>query len=576
MPRIYDAVYGYIELDEVEFALVNSPIFQRLHWIKQLGPLNIIFPSAQHSRFSHSIGVFHIMKKMMVHLERVTGQRIPEEEARCLKFAALLHDVGHVPFSHVGENVLEDSFRQTGQIDKSYSSGGLGAWKALFHEEYVGGSTKLHESLSAEIVLRSNEIDSVFKKVEFWQDKEEHRRKMREEIARMIVGKHKDQVYRAMLHSELDADRLDYLLRDSFFTGVEYGKIDLDYIISRFVVAEDSEGFLRLCLEGKGLHTIEHYLLGRFFLQTQVIFNRKVRFLDLVFADVMRYMVEVEEAGSDCHLMNLKEFLACIRQEPGSADDRGPYHRIYAYTDADVFAKMRRLHETLDQKEKGKSASEEEKYINDCIKIIMDGDVPNPVGDTHQIFLPVASLEDKEHIDVLRNEADEIARKISEKGTYGKRVKPNICSQPVMKHTKVQEEQANIWEAVRITYNTGDGIVVKPAAESNATILHDLVDKALLILNVYYVPSKSDRPEEVDNREAVIKEAYEPFIWEHFQARREGCGCRTGRHVCQIQLDENGLKELKGLVGSPKFICARCGRVATKEESLCQGTPISS
>ncbi len=378
-----------------------------------------------------------------------------------------------------------------------------------------------------------------------------------------------------MLHSELDADRLDYLLRDSFFTGVEYGKIDLDYIISRLAVAEDSGGVFRLCLESKGLHTIEHYLLGRFFLQTQVIFNRKVRFLDLVFADVMRYMVE--EAEHDCHLMNLKEFLDCIRDEQGSAHDRGPYHRIYAYTDANVFAKMRDLHEKLDQKEKSSSANEDEKYINDCIKIIMDGDVPDPAGGTHQILLPVASLEDREHIDALQIEADEIATKISETNdTYCRRIKPNICRQAVMKYTRSQEEQANIWEAVRITYDTGGDVVVKPAAESNATILHDLVDKTLLILNIYYVQSKGETSTEVANREAVIRKAYEAFICEHFQAPREGCGCRTGRHICQIELDENGLKELKELVKAPEFLCARCGRVAAKEESLCRGIAISS
>ena len=70
MHRIYDAVYGYIELEDVEFNLVNSPLFQRLHWIKQLGPLSIVFPSASHSRFSHSIGVFHIVKKMIEQLKK--------------------------------------------------------------------------------------------------------------------------------------------------------------------------------------------------------------------------------------------------------------------------------------------------------------------------------------------------------------------------------------------------------------------------------------------------------------------------------------------------------------------------
>ncbi len=111
--RIYDAVYGYIDLDDIEFELVTLPIFQRQHRIKQLGPLHTVFPSAQHSRFSHAIGVFHIVKKMIEHLECEPGEpnsehkyEFRDKEKELLKFAALLHDIGHVPLSHVGEEVL--------------------------------------------------------------------------------------------------------------------------------------------------------------------------------------------------------------------------------------------------------------------------------------------------------------------------------------------------------------------------------------------------------------------------------------------------------------------------------------
>lgn len=335
MRRIYDAVYGYIELDEVEFKLVTLPIFQRLHWIKQLGPLHTVFPSAQHSRFSHTIGVFCIVKKIIEHLEnRPDKYDYPfEGEKKLLKFAALLHDIGHVPLSHVGEEVLKDTTEKEPQekFSPKVKDGtfdlfaeGKPSWWDLFPEaKYQGGYTKPHERWSAEIVLHSDEIDAVLSKVNGWGEDTE-RKKAKEKIAQIIVGKNLLDVPTLLLHSELDADRLDYLLRDSFFTGVGYGKIDLDYIISRLAIFRDENGLDDVCVENKGLHTVEHYILGRFFLQTQVIFNRKVRFMDLLFGDVMRYMVEHED--EEWGLMSLKQFCNCIRHDDGNA--REDLHKI--------------------------------------------------------------------------------------------------------------------------------------------------------------------------------------------------------------------------------------------------------
>lgn len=137
--RIYDAVYGYIELDEIEFELVNLPIFQRLHWIKQLGPLHTVFPSAQHSRFSHSIGVFHIVKKMLEHLENRSDNHHykfdkNEKQEEILKFAALLHDIGHVPLSHVGEEVLKSTiwYQGTFKVAEDYLPSSI-----LWHETWL-------------------------------------------------------------------------------------------------------------------------------------------------------------------------------------------------------------------------------------------------------------------------------------------------------------------------------------------------------------------------------------------------------------------------------------------------------
>jgi HD superfamily phosphohydrolase len=335
--RIYDAVYGYIELDDAEFALVTLPIFQRLHWIKQLGPLHTVFPSAQHSRFSHTIGVFHIVKKMIEHLKGRQDRYVYEfrgNEEELLKFAALLHDIGHVPLSHIGEEVLKDTVKE-GLREKSSTQmedmKGIfdpfaerePSWWSLFPEEkYHGDNTKLHERLSAEIVLHSKDIDAVLKRVSGWENEKE-RGEAKDRIAKIIVGQNYLDVSTLLLHSELDADRLDYLLRDSFFTGVGYGRIDLDYIISRLAIFRGEKNVADLCIEFKGLHTVEHYILGRFFLQTQVIFNRKVRFMDLLFRDVMEYMVK--HRSEDWSLMGLEEICECVRSN--SVED---LHNMYS------------------------------------------------------------------------------------------------------------------------------------------------------------------------------------------------------------------------------------------------------
>jgi len=527
--RIYDAVYGYVELDEFEFELVTSPIFQRLHRIKQLGPLHTVFPSAQHSRFSHTIGVFYIVTKMMEHLENRPDEhkyifRKEEKQKELLKFAALLHDIGHVPLSHVGEEVLKETTEEELREkfmpktkDKTFDpfeQQEIKWWKLFPEKQYLGGSTKLHERLSAEIVLHNEEIDKVLSKV--WQTKEDCQ-KAKTKIAQIIVGQDETDVPTLLLHSELDADRLDYLLRDSFFTGVGYGKVDLDYIISRLAIFRGEDNFADLCVENKGLHTVEHYILSRFFLQTQVIFNRKVRFIDLLFEDVMRYMVKHED--KDWRLMGLEEFRNRIRHEEG--DLREDLHKIYAYTDAQVFSKMRKLHEELDRKGRENGMTPEEEYINDCVKTIMDGEIDEPVESCQKI---INLAEDEDAQQKLENKAEAIAKKLAKEcGIFEKRVKTNFVCQEVMKYKQRvnvgdgEGEEANR-EAVRIMYKKNSLEKIISAAQSNATILKDLADTALVIFNVYYVRSKSESDEEIKANREVIKVAFSEFVTEEFKS----------------------------------------------------------
>lgn len=271
-----------------------------------------------------------------------------------------------------------------------------------------------------------------------------------------------------------------------------------------------------MCVEYKGLHTVEHYILGRYFLQTQVIFNRKVRFMDLLFRDVMKYMVN--HRNEKWRLMGLKEIRDCIRSE--SVEN---LHKVYSYTDAQVFSKMRRLHEKLDKKEKENRAEGEESYINDCVKTIMDGQIPEPVFPTCQKLIDLRNDEGYE--DRIQEEANGIAKKVANKLViYPERVKTNLVGQEVMKYKESMEstdgaqEEGNR-EAVRILYRSPGGREeIKPAAKSNATILRNLTDRALLIFNVYYLAPKGEAEKKVDSNREAIKGAFDRFVTREFQS----------------------------------------------------------
>ncbi|MBA7677956.1 hypothetical protein ES703_86223 [subsurface metagenome] len=529
MRRIFDPVYGYIELEEDEFDLITSPIFQRLQRIKQTGPLHLVFPGAVHTRYSHSIGVFHIVKKMILHLKSRMGKIGKnyfggEREERELKFAALLHDIGHLPVSHCGERALiaayeskrAEKYKQQGtkrQVDPKLIS-----WTNLFDDKYLSSSTQLHECLSVEMVLKDKEIDKVLQKAKY--------RPNRENIAGIIVGEHKNQRLNALLHSELDADRLDYLLRDSYFIGVDYGKIDLDYIISRLIMPteEELEGEAFLCVEAKGLHTVEHYILSRFFLTTQVLSNRRVRALEILFDEVMKYMILSKK--SDYHILDLEELLQHIKQ--GNTDN---LHEIYAYTDAQVFIKMRKLHEYLDKKVKSKKGNEneEERYINDCIKMIMDTQIAGPV-ESAQILVELkrneADMRARKYPSERRrieSKAIKIAKKAAEKlNIHQERIKVDIKPVSLMTYTNIKDTQEKPAEepnreAVRIYIENEqkEENRIKFAAESKACILGSLVDRELLLFNVFYVKSSREQAQE-KARIRKIREFFKEFVAKNF------------------------------------------------------------
>jgi len=176
-----------------------------------------------------------------------------------------------------------------------------------------------------------------------------------------------------------------------------------------------------------------------------------------------------------------------------------------------------------------------------------------------------------------RVEAERIAAKVArELGIDGRRVKANVVMEEAMRYKPRMgsDEEANK-EAVKITYEIPGGRdEVIPAAESNASIVKGLRDRALVILNVYYVPEKQEQTAEIRRKESRIRESYQEFVSRHFQARSLDCGCEKGPHMCQIMQEADGIEKVRKLSKKPKYFCKKCGRVSSVKRYLCEGVGI--
>jgi len=239
MLRLRDPIHGFLHADPLEAALIGSRPVQRLRWIHQLGFTFLVYPGAEHSRFSHVLGATHLAGRVFDSLVAKRPDLLPAEELasarRLVRAAALLHDVGHAPFSHSAEDRFEEG------ID--------------------------HEEMTRRL-LDSTEIREIFARHAAGVDVAELRRLLsgRTEPERRFLAQ--------MISGELDVDKMDYLLRDSLFCGVRYGVYDLDRLVDTLVAVVDPEtGETTLGVEAGGVHAVEALILARYYMFTQVYFN---------------------------------------------------------------------------------------------------------------------------------------------------------------------------------------------------------------------------------------------------------------------------------------------------------------
>jgi HD superfamily phosphohydrolase len=246
---IHDSVHGSIQLDDVALKLLETPEVQRLRGIRQMGLANLVFPGANHTRFEHALGV--------MHLSKLFASDLKIEKSSLLQAAALLHDIGHPPFSHTLE------FQMMEHLGKN-------------HEELASslilGEVKIeNENHSCGEVLRKTGLEP-------------------EEVCELILGTHRERYLAQLLHGEIDVDQMDYLLRDSHFTGVALGMIDLPRL--RRVLRVKAG---RLVVEERGIEAVEGFLTARDLMYSSVYFHRTVRIAELMLANATEILIRKGE-----------------------------------------------------------------------------------------------------------------------------------------------------------------------------------------------------------------------------------------------------------------------------------------
>src|SRR6266550_3983750 len=255
--RIYrDPVHNIIRLrtdtdeGELMMRLIDASEFQRLRRIKQLGLGLYTYQGAEHSRFTHSLGAFHLMTRV---LDRLSEKHSIDKDAHtAARAAALLHDVGHGSFSHVMEKVL------------------------CFH----------HESWTVKVVLSEE--------TEIGQLLASYSAGLPRDVANIIEGKFQPAALAQLVSSQLDVDRMDYLLRDSLMTGAKYGIYDLEWIINALAIDEEKD---RIYVAARGLYAVEEYLQARYYMFRQVYFHRTLRSAEAVLRAILRRALKLLETG---------------------------------------------------------------------------------------------------------------------------------------------------------------------------------------------------------------------------------------------------------------------------------------
>jgi HD superfamily phosphohydrolase len=242
MKKVFDEIHGYITLNDLETKIIDSPIFQRLRRIKQTSLAYLVYPGAMHTRFSHSLGTFYLSQKVGEKLQQ--SGIMTSEELNLIRLSSLLHDIGQFPFSHA----IEPLYLQSNLSNKV---------------------------LRDEIIRNDAELKEIF---------EEHS----VDVGKILQIYNGDNSFSSIIDSDVDVDRMDYLIRDSRHTGVQLGNLDLERLIDTISYGEDGN----IIVLEKGLYSLENFYISRLHMYQAVYYHKTILGYEIYLRHIFKQVVE--------------------------------------------------------------------------------------------------------------------------------------------------------------------------------------------------------------------------------------------------------------------------------------------
>ena len=464
---IFDPLYGFIHITNLEWEIIHTPFYQRLRWIKQLGFTFYTCPGAEHSRYGHSIGVMFNAHKILQRLKRgVSDEDLMNDNVQSpqkifhqsLRLAALLHDLGAFMFSHT----TEMAYIRYGETTNEKNGKGLqddhehlGSY-IIKNTDYPGGITYL---------LKKYRLDP-------------------QNISNLVKGNDASIMANQILHSEVDCDRMDYLLRDAHYSGIKYGTYDRDYLLHHFRIA-NVNGQEIVAISQNALHAVEDFLMARFAWYSQVVRSARGARFDALAEELTFYMLEKGKIYSYSKLMDM------IAHDP---------EQFYTFNDQYFMNQVHHYYKT--------GAFDKNPRIKDIAFSLLFGKAPRTVK-CEEFKQRILNQDEDQVYEKIVKKAEEKIKQIKEilkkKGTEKDWIvedlpKKNIIfvkSRKKVVKSKTNENLLLERDPAKILMDNGD---VKLLGDVENSIISDLQSKFNFVPNVYC----SDSAYELLKAEGII------------------------------------------------------------------------
>lgn len=298
--RILDPVHGFIDLTQVEKEIIELPIFRRMQSLKQLSLTNWVFPGAEHTRYMHSLGVMYIADLMALNLKEDNNNlKFNDGQRQTLRLAGLLHDIGHYPLSHVTEYVYNDNlfgeedtlFNHNKKIKKAIDEIPVKGAGLPDYMKSRYSKPMHHETMGTNVIEYSDTIKSIIKRHCPYIDIKD----IQDIIVGCVTRNPKISAMVQLMHSELDADGIDYVMRDATFSGTSYGGFELGLLLRNLTVTKYN-GIDIVGIRPKGISVVDQYLVSKYFAYTQVIFNRHVAIFDTMAEMFTKALIKLDKS----------------------------------------------------------------------------------------------------------------------------------------------------------------------------------------------------------------------------------------------------------------------------------------